>query len=120
MSVSEPLRTRRLIFDTVVVRALAQVLEVARRSGAVVAPVKGVVLARWLYEQTYDRPYRDLDLLVTRSTFAAMADGVAAHGWAIKQLSDEMGQLEFLVDNVMVEVHGEFGRRDLSRLTTDE
>jgi hypothetical protein len=113
-------RNRRVIFDTVAVRALAQVLELAKGVGARTAPVKGVVLSRWLYEHPFDRPYVDVDLLIARPSFLAMRDAVVTRGWRIDQFSGEMGQLEFSVDRVAVEVHGEFGRRDLSRLSTEE
>ena len=111
---------RRLVFDTMVVRALAQVLELAREVGAVIAPVKGVVLSRWLYEQTFDRPYRDLDLLVSRAGFLRITDGVEKRGWEIHHQSREMGELEFTIERIVVEIHAEFGRRDLSRITTDD
>jgi hypothetical protein len=112
--------TRRLIFDAVVVRALADVVALAREAGANVAPVKGVVLARWLYGDLAERPYRDLDLLVARGDLAAMSAAVAARGWPILQHSVEMGELEFSIGRVVVEAHAEFGRRDLSRLTTKD
>jgi hypothetical protein len=112
--------TRRLIFDAVVVRTLAEVLTLARGAGATVAPVKGVVLARWLYDELAQRPYRDLDLLIARGDLPAMTEAVTARGWPILQRSAEMGELEFSVGRVVVEVHAEFGRRDLSRLTIDE
>jgi hypothetical protein len=112
--------TLRLIFDAVVVRALADVVALADSVGASVAPVKGVVLARWLYSDLTQRPYTDLDILIVRAHLPAMAAAVAARGWPIRQQSAEMGELEFSVGRVVVEVHGEFGRRDLSRLTNEE
>jgi hypothetical protein len=112
--------TRRLIFDAVVVRALGEVLALAGGVGARIAPVKGVVLSRWLYDEVAERPYRDLDLLLARADLPAMAAAVAARGWPLRHQSLEMGELEFSVGRVVVEVHAEFGRRDLSRLTTDE
>jgi hypothetical protein len=113
-------RVRRLIFDTVVVRALAQVVEAAKEAGVAIAPVKGVVLARWIYADVFERPYRDLDLLISREGFSAMRSAVEARGWPMQHQSLEMGELEFTVDRVVVEVHAEFGRRDLCRLTTGE
>jgi hypothetical protein len=112
--------TLRLIFDAVVVRALADVVALADSVGAAVAPVKGVVLARWLYDDLAERPYTDLDILIVRDHLPAMAAAVVARGWTIRQQSEEMGELEFAVGRVVVEVHGEFGRRDLSRLTNAE
>ncbi|HLK91575.1 MAG TPA: nucleotidyltransferase family protein [Polyangia bacterium] len=110
-------RIRRLLFDTVAVSVLEKVLEAARAAGAAPAPVKGVVLARWLYDDVADRPYRDLDLLAARDDLPRLEDAVAARGWPVQVCSREMGELEFTVDRLTVEVHAEFGRRDLSRLT---
>jgi hypothetical protein len=112
--------TRRLVFDAVVVRALADVVSLADSVGATIAPVKGVVLARWLYGDLTQRPYRDLDVLVARPDLPSMMDAVAARGWPIRHQSLEMGELEFSIGRVTVEVHAEFSRRDFSRLTTDE
>ena len=112
--------TRRLIFDAVVVRALADVLALADSVGVTVVPVKGVVLARWLYDDLAERPYRDLDLLVARADLPAMIDAVTARGWPIRHRSLEMGELEFSIGRVTVEIHAEFSRRDFSRLSTDE
>jgi hypothetical protein len=111
---------RQLLVDALAVSALRQVLEVAHAADVVVVPVKGVVLARWLYDALVERPYRDLDLLVCREAFPRLRDAVAARGWRIRHVSLEMGELEFEVDRLVVEVHGEFGRRDLTRLSNEE
>jgi hypothetical protein len=116
--VSERTRVRRLLLDTVAVSALRRVLDVGNLAGARLAPVKGVVLSRWLYDHISDRPYRDLDLLIARPDLDRMHAAVAQAGWPIRVWSAEMGELEFEVDRLVVEVHGEFGRRDLSHLTT--
>jgi hypothetical protein len=116
MAPADDVRVRRLLFDTVAVNVLEKVVGAARAAGAVVAPVKGVVLARWLYDDVAERPYRDLDLLVARVDLARLEEAVAARGWPVQVRSREMGELEFTVDRLTVEVHAEFGRRDLSRL----
>jgi hypothetical protein len=115
--VPEKERIRRLLLDTVAVNVLRQVLEVARSADVPVAPVKGVVLARWIYDDVAERPYRDLDLLVPREALPRLAAAVVARGWRIRHESSEMGELEFEVDRLVVEAHGEFGRRDLSSLS---
>jgi Uncharacterised nucleotidyltransferase len=117
-AVTDQEQVRRLVFDTMAVRALAQVLELAREVGAIAAPIKGVVLARWLYDEILERPYRDLDLIVARAGLPRLAAAVEARGWPIQVQSAEMGELEFTIDHVTVEVHAEIGRRDLSRLAT--
>ena len=117
MTVSESERVRRLLFDTVAVSVLRKVIDAAASVGISLAPVKGVVLSRWLYDDVSDRPYRDLDLLIARDDLPRMLAAVEARGWPIAVHSAEMGDLEFTVDRLMVEIHAEFGRRDLSRLT---
>jgi hypothetical protein len=111
---------RQLLIDTLAVSALRQVLEVARAVGVTLAPVKGVVLARWLYDTIAERPYRDLDLLVGCEALPRLTDAVRARGWHVRHVSAEMGELEFEVDRFVVEVHAEFGRRDLTSLTTEQ
>jgi hypothetical protein len=120
VTASEGERVRRLLFDTVAVSVLRKVVEAAASAGVTVAPVKGVVLSRWLYDDVSDRPYRDLDLLIARDDLARVRAAVEARGWPIQVHSPEMGELEFTVDRVTVELHAEFGRRDLSRLTIAE
>jgi len=120
VSLSDEERIRRLIFDAVAVNVLKKVLAAAEEAGARVAPVKGVVLARWLYDDLAERRYQDLDLLIARDDLPRMEAAVAGRGWPVQVRSAEMGELEFTVDRLTVEVHGEFGRRDLSRLTTAE
>jgi hypothetical protein len=113
-------RVRRVLFDVAAVDALRQVIGVLGSAGAPVAPVKGVMLARRLYDDICERPYRDLDLLISRRDLAGAVAAVASHGWRIRHSSLEMGELEFEVNSLVVEIHAEFGRRDLSRLTSDD
>jgi hypothetical protein len=118
--VNDAARMRHLLLDALAVNTLGQVLELARRVGVVAAPVKGVVLARWIYGSLEERPYRDLDLLVGRAGLAPMTAAIRERGWPIRLLSLEMGALEFQVGRLEVELHAEFGRRDLTRLSTDD
>jgi hypothetical protein len=118
VTVSEGERVRRLLFDTVALSVLRKVVDAAASAGVTVAPVKGVVLSRWLYDDVSDRPYRDLDVVIARAELPRMFGAVEARGWPIQVHSPEMGELEFTVDRLTVEIHAEFGRRDLSRFTT--
>jgi hypothetical protein len=113
-------RQRRLVFDMVATRALAQVLEALGSAGIPCVPVKGVVLARWLYADVSERPYVDVDLLVPRSVFQRSVALVDARGWRSFYRTTEMGELGFMIDRVAVELHAEVGRRDLSRLSVDD
>jgi hypothetical protein len=111
---------RRLMLDAVAVHVTRQVLELAHMHAVPIAPVKGVVLSRWLYEHVFERPYVDVDFLVGRSGFVDLTDAVESRGWPISYRSDDLGDLHFRVDRLPVEVHAEFSRRDLSLLSTDE
>lgn len=115
--ISEAEQIRRLLFDAAAVNVLRQVLAVARAAGVDAAPVKGVVLARWLYDRLEERPYRDVDVLIARDGLARMTEAVRALGWNVRHHSDEMGELEFDLDRLVVEVHAEVGRRDLTSLS---
>ena len=118
--VDEQERIRRLLFDTAAVHCTKQVTDLALTIGCSIAPVKGVVLSRWLYDHVYDRPYVDVDFLLARAGFARMAEAVGARGWPISYRSDDLGDLHFTVDRLSIEVHAEFSRRDLSLFSTDE
>jgi len=111
---------RRLVFDGLAEHSLALVLTALGESGIIVAPIKGVVLARWLYAHVSERPYVDVDLLVPRASFANAVRVVAARGWPVYYHSAEMGELSFFVDQVATEIHAEVARLDLSRLSSAE
>jgi len=113
-------RQARLVYDMLAVRALADVAQALHGARVACLPVKGVVLARWLYEDVRDRPYVDVDLLVSRAAFGRAAAVVRAKEWRVFYRADEMGELSFMVGSVAVELHAEVGRIDLSRLTVDD
>ncbi|MFL5304557.1 MAG: nucleotidyltransferase family protein [Polyangia bacterium] len=120
MTAPELATVRRLIFDAVAVSVLRKVVAAAAEASACVAPIKGVVLSRWLYGEVAERPYRDVDILIARADLVQMRAAVVANDWPIKVYSVEMGELEFTVDRLTVEMHGELGRRDLSRMTASD
>lgn len=113
-------RNRRLLFDMLAERSLATVTDALREAGIPVAPVKGVVLSRWIYDDVCDRPYVDVDLLVSRAVFSRAVDLVDERGWRVFYRSLEMGELSFTVDWITVELHAEVGRANISRLTVDD
>lgn len=113
-------RQRRLVFDILATRSLALVAETLREAGVPFAPVKGIVLARWLYPDVTERRYVDVDLLVPRSAFQRAMAVVDARGWPSFYRSTEMGEFGFTVDHIAIEFHAEVGRRDLSRLSVDD
>jgi hypothetical protein len=82
--------------------------------------VKGVALGRWLYPDEAERPLRDVDLLIRRSTFTTCRKEVQEQGWPLFYASAEMGELGFFVHDFPVELHAEFGRAGTTSLTTAE
>lgn len=111
---------RRLVFDVIAARSLGKVVQLLGEAAIPCAPVKGIVLARWLYEDISERPYVDVDLLVPRNAFERAAALVDGRGWRCIYRSFELGELAFTVDQIVVELHAEVGRRDLSRLTVTD
>lgn len=111
---------KRRAFDMLAEGAFRQVAAVLRQAGVPCAPVKGLVLSRWLYRDVSERPYVDVDLLVPRGAFARAALVVEQEGWPVFYRSSEMGELSFMVGRVPVEFHAEFGRADLSRVSVDD
>ena len=113
-------RLDRLAFDTLATRSLARVAAALADAGVRPVPVKGVVLARWLYDDVTDRPYVDVDLLVPRASFARAVHVAIQRGWPVWYRAEELGEALFVVDHVAVELHAEIGRRDLSRLRVED
>lgn len=111
---------RRLVFDVLAARSLGRVVGALADAGVPCAPIKGIVLGRWLYDRVWERPYVDVDLLVPRAAFATATATVEAQRWPLFYRSDELGELGVTVDGIPVELHAEVGRIDLSRLTVDD
>ena len=104
-------------------KAMAAFVTVSRLlsgSGIRFAPVKGIVLARWLYDDVTERPLRDVDLLVARSSFELATGRLHEAGYAAEYTSEELGEAMFDVDGFTVELHAEIGRRELTSLSVDE
>jgi hypothetical protein len=91
--------------------ALAPRFEAA---GLPLAPVKGLALGRWLYDDPADRGMRDLDLLIAPTQFASARALVRSSGWPVLYDSGAQRELLFMLDGFAVEIHGEIGRRDLT------
>lgn len=113
-------RRRRLVFDVLAARSLGRVVAALETAAVPCAPIKGIVLGRWLYDQLWERPYVDVDLLVPRAAFARATAAIQAQRWPLFYRSDELGELGFTVDGIPVELHAEVGRIDLSRLSVDD
>lgn len=111
---------KRLAFDMLAEGAFRRVAAVLRQAKVPFVPVKGMVLSRWLYADIRERPYVDVDLLVPRAAFIPAALAVEQNGWPVFYRSSEMGELSVMVGRVPVELHAEFGRADLSRVSVDD
>jgi hypothetical protein len=100
-------------------RALARTAELLGAMGCPVVPVKGVVLAHWIYDDVAERPLSDVDLLVSASRFEEACRAVRER-WTVGGYSVELGELLFDVDGMAVEFHAEIGRREITAMTVDE
>jgi hypothetical protein len=101
-------------------RALGRVAEMLGAMGCPVVPVKGVVLAHWIYDDVAERPMADVDLLVPAALFEKGCRRVRENGWAIAGQSIELGELTFDVDGMTVELHSYIGRRELTTMSVDD
>ncbi len=104
----------------VAARALERAAELLQKLHCPVIPVKGVVLARWIYDDVSERPLRDVDLLVPRAAFIDVVRAVRNAGLRIEYETAELGEVLFMSEGIEVELHAEVGRRDLSNLSVDE
>jgi hypothetical protein len=91
-----------------------------RAQGLPLIPIKGIVLARWLYSDVADRPLRDLDLLIRRRDRLTLRDAANENGWPIVRDSDELGELEFQIQGVSVEAHAEVVRKGLTTFSAED
>jgi|HubBroStandDraft_1064217.scaffolds.fasta_scaffold19455_2 hypothetical protein len=101
------------------VRAFELAAEILIRAGVPIIPVKGIALARWLYADVIERPMTDVDLFVPRNAWTTACRALAA-GREVLYDSSELRELTVRVEGVSVELHGEVGRRELTRLSVDE
>ncbi len=100
--------------------ALRLLAPVARALDMPLVPIKGVVLGRWLYEDTAERPLSDLDLLIRHRDREPLKNEIRRLGWQLVRDSEELRELAFIVGGVMVEAHAEVVRRDLTRLRVED
>jgi hypothetical protein len=97
----------------VALRTLRSVLDPI---GIPYVPVKGVVLARWLYDDVAVRPIQDVDVLVAPHDFARAREALTALAGRPSYRADELGELGYALNGITVEIHSEVGRREFTRL----
>jgi hypothetical protein len=100
-------------------RAFERAAAALIRAGVPIVPVKGIALARWLYADAMDRPMADVDLFVPSRSWNQARAALIESGEVLYD-TRELRELTVRVDGVPVELHGEVGRRELTRLTVDE
>jgi hypothetical protein len=112
-------RTTLWVRDQLRLRAFERVASLLIQAGVPVVPVKGIALARWLYADAVDRPMCDVDLFVPSASWTTARAVLIARYTALYDTS-ELRELTVAVEGVLVELHGEVGRRELTRMTVDE
>lgn len=100
-------------------RAFEKVAAQLRAAHVSVVPVKGIVLARWIYDDVGERPLSDVDLLVSRKAWPEARRALLTLGDAFYD-SLELGELAVSVDGFAVELHAEMGRLELTDICVDE
>jgi hypothetical protein len=100
-SAAAALRTLRSVLDPI---------------GIPYVPVKGVVLARWLYDDVAVRPIQDVDVLVSPRDFARAREALTAIAGFPSYRANELGELGYELNGITVEIHAEVGRREFTRL----
>jgi hypothetical protein len=88
-------------------------------AGVPIIPVKGIALARWLYEDVGERAFVDVDLLLPRRDWGDARRALLPLGSPLYD-SWELGELTFDIAGMHVELHGEIGRLDLTEMSVDD
>jgi hypothetical protein len=91
------------------------VLEALEARGVRAVPVKGVVLAPQLYAPG-TRPLADVDLLVEPAAFRRAVDTARAQGWELVWDSKTLGNVNFVVGHLAIDVACRFGPAGVSAL----
>jgi hypothetical protein len=86
------------------------------RNGVRALAVKGVVLARHTYNLSR-RPIADVDLLISRADFRRALDVARAARWRIVWDSKTLGNVNFVVEQMAVDVACSFGPTGVSALS---
>lgn len=100
-------------------RVFSEFAEVAGRRGLPFLPVKGVVTARWLYDDVADRPLSDVDIRVRPSDLDAFEAAGREAGWVLVRRSDAYASLVFALGGMSVDIESSVGPPGLSGLAVD-
>jgi hypothetical protein len=102
------------------VQALRHVLGAFEPHGVSVLPVKGIILAHTLYEDTVERPMVDVDLRLRPADLRKAAGIAKEQGWDVKITSKQLGTFELTVDGTLVEVETTIGPPGVCAVTVDQ
>ncbi|WP_394838088.1 nucleotidyltransferase family protein [Pendulispora rubella] len=97
-------------------RVLGRVLQVCEADGIRALPVKGVLTARWLYDDPSERRIQDVDLRVTPRDFARLQALGLRSGFRLLEVSRTSRNIVFDIDGMMVEFEAHIGPRGLCNL----
>jgi hypothetical protein len=112
---------KRVAHDLVCRTLVRQVAEVLAPAGIPLMPLKGVLLARWVYETPWERLGSDVDLLVPAPRFEAAIGALRAAGFAghVNPLHPCEATLDSSWAPVPVDLHKELFGPGRYRLTSD-
>jgi hypothetical protein len=90
-------------------RALGAVLRVLEAKAIPALPIKGVLLARDLYDDPSERPLSDVDLLLRPRDFVAALRAAREAGFPLVWDSKTLGNVNFRVDRIAADVASALG-----------
>ena len=99
---------------------LEEVLGVCAKSGIAAVAVKGVLTARWLYEEASERRIQDIDLRVVPEAMRRLRTSGETAGWRVLEWSPVYRNIVFDVRGMMVEFEGHIGPRGVCSLPVSE
>jgi hypothetical protein len=99
---------------------LEEVLRVCAKNDIPVAPVKGIVTGRWLYEDPSERWIQDIDLRIAPTNMRRMKQAGESAGWRVLDWSPIYRNLLFRVNGMMVELEAHIGPRGVCDLSVSE
>jgi hypothetical protein len=98
---------------------LRKVVAKLDQNGIACVPVKGILLARQLYDDPIDRPLCDVDLLIEPRDFTRAIRAAKAAGWRLHWDSKILGSVNFIVDGVAFDVACSLGPPGLCAVGVD-
>jgi hypothetical protein len=97
------------------VRAAETAISALRESGVDGMPVKGLVLAREVYDPA-ERSISDVDLIIPRRSFSTALRVARAAGWQLVWDARVVGSVNFVVDDFPIDVKCTFGPAGVSAI----